>query len=34
MFKIGNVHPDLEKLVRVSKECLDKGLEAAKPWGT
>ena len=33
MFKIGNVHPDLEKLVRVSKECLDKGLEAAKPWG-
>ncbi len=33
MFKIGNVHPDLEKLVKVSKECLDKGLEAAKPWG-
>lgn len=33
MFKIGEVHPDLDKLVRVSKECLDKGLEAAKPWG-
>lgn len=33
MFKIGNVHQDLEKLVRISKECLDKGLEAAKPWG-
>ena len=28
MFKIGNIHPDLEKLVRVSKECLDKGLES------
>ena len=33
MFKIGTVHPDLEKLVRVAKECLDKGLESAKPWG-
>ena len=33
MFKIGIVHPDLEKLVRVTKECLDKGLAAAKPWG-
>ena len=33
MFKIGEVHPDLDKLVRVAKECLDKGLEAAKPWG-
>jgi methionyl aminopeptidase len=33
MFKIGEVHPELDKLVRVAKECLDKGLEAAKPWG-
>lgn len=33
MFKIGHVHEDLDKLVRVSKECLDKGLEMAKPWG-
>lgn len=33
MFKIGEVHPDLDKLVNVAKECLEKGLEAAKPWG-
>lgn len=33
MFKIGNVHEELEKLVKVSKECLDLGLKAAKPWG-
>ena len=33
MFKIGKVHDELDKLVRVSKECLEKGLEAAKPWG-
>lgn len=33
MFMIGDVHEELEKLVRVAKECLDKGLEAAKPWG-
>ena len=33
MFKIGTVHPDLDKLVNVAKECLEKGLEAAKPWG-
>ena len=33
MFKIGEVHPDLDKLVDVAKECLEKGLEAAKPWG-
>ena len=33
MLMIGNVHPDVEKLVRVSKECLDLGLQAAKPWG-
>ena len=33
MFKIGAVHEKLDDLVRVAKECLDKGLEAAKPWG-
>ena len=31
MFKIGEVHPNLDKLVDVAKECLEKGLEAAKP---
>ena len=34
MFMIGNVAPEDEKLVRVCKECLDKGFEAIKPWGT
>ena len=33
MFKIGEVHPNLDKLVDVAKECLEKGLEAANPWG-
>ena len=33
MFMIGEVHPDLKKLVEVSKECLDLGLKAVKPWG-
>ena len=33
MFMIGDVHPELKKLVTVAKECLDKGLQAAKPWG-
>ena len=33
MFMIGNVHEDLKKLVKIAKECLDKGLEVAKPWG-
>lgn len=32
MFMIGNVHEDLQKLVRITKECLDLGLEAAQPW--
>lgn len=32
MFKIGNVHEEVEKLFRVSKECLDAGLDAVKPW--
>lgn len=34
MFMIGNVAPEDEKLVKVCKECLDKGFEAVKPWGT
>lgn len=33
MFMIGNVNEEDAKLVRVAKECLDKGLEAVKPWG-
>lgn len=33
MFLIGNVKPEVEKLVTVSKECLDLALEATKPWG-
>ncbi|MGL5149020.1 MAG: type I methionyl aminopeptidase [Clostridium sp.] len=32
-YKIGNVAPEVDKLVRVAKECLEKGFEAAKPWG-
>lgn len=33
MFKIGNVHEKLEKLVDVAKECLEIGVQVAKPWG-
>lgn len=33
MFKIGNVHEKLEKLVNVAKECLEIGVQVAKPWG-
>lgn len=33
MFCIGNVSKEYLKLVEVSKECLEKGIEAAKPWG-
>lgn len=32
MFMIGNVSPEAEKLVRVTKECLELGVDAAKPW--
>lgn len=32
MFKIGDVHEEVEKLFKVSKECLDAGLDAVKPW--
>lgn len=33
MFCIGNVSEENRKLVRVAKECLEKGLEQVKPWG-
>lgn len=33
MFVIGQADEKLQKLVRVAKECLQKGVEAAKPWG-
>ncbi len=33
MFKIGNVNPQMNKLVDVAKECLNLGFRAAKPWG-
>ncbi|MBQ4484214.1 MAG: type I methionyl aminopeptidase [Prevotella sp.] len=33
MFIIGKTTPEKEQLVRVARECLDLGIEAAKPWG-
>lgn len=33
MFIIGKTTPEKEKLVRVAKECLQIGMEAAKPFG-
>lgn len=33
MFKIGEVSEEAERLVKVCRECLVKGLEAVKPWG-
>ena len=33
MFIIGKTTPEKEKLVRVTKECLEIGANAAKPWG-
>nr|WP_202117452.1 methionyl aminopeptidase [Clostridium chromiireducens] len=33
MFMIGEVNYEAKKLVQVAKECLNKGLEAARPWG-
>lgn len=33
MFMIGKVSPEKEKLVRVTKECLEIGRDAAKPFG-
>ena len=33
MFCIGEVSPEKKRLVRVTKECVYKGLEEVKPWG-
>lgn len=33
MFMIGKVTPEAEKLVRVAKECMEKGIAAVRPWG-
>ena len=33
MFIIGKTTPEKEQLVRVAKECLELGVEAAKPYG-
>ena len=33
MFTIGQISPEAEKIVRVTKECVELGLKAAKPWG-
>ncbi|MCT4661532.1 MAG: methionyl aminopeptidase [Tissierellales bacterium] len=32
MFEIGSVSDDAKKLVKISKECLEKGIAAVKPW--
>jgi methionyl aminopeptidase len=32
MFIIGKTTPEKEQLVKVTKECLEIGMEAAKPW--
>lgn len=33
MFCIGEVSPEKKRLVEVTKECIEKGLEQVKPWG-
>lgn len=33
MFCVGRISPEKERLVRVAKECVEKGLEQVKPWG-
>lgn len=32
MFMIGNVHPEAQRLVQVTKECIEVGLKEVKPW--
>lgn len=33
MYCIGSVTPEKKKLVQVTKECVQKGIKAVKPWG-
>lgn len=33
MFLIGEVKPEVRRLVQVARECLEKGFKAAQPWG-
>ena len=33
MFKLGQISERAERLIRVTEECVNLGLEAAKPWG-
>ncbi len=33
MFAIGKISAHAKKLLRVTKECVERGLAAAKPWG-
>lgn len=33
MFMIGDVSPEKQKLVQVTKECVELGLKEVKPWG-
>ena len=33
MYCIGKVSPEKEKLVRVARECMEKGIAMVKPWG-
>jgi methionyl aminopeptidase len=33
MFCIGQVPDEMNKLVEVTKECVEKGLQEVKPWG-
>lgn len=32
MFMVGEVSPEAERLVRVTKECMERGIAAACPW--
>lgn len=34
MFMIGNVSPECKRLVEVTRECLEIGMQAAQPFGT
>ena len=32
MFMVGEVSPEAERLVKVTKECMERGIAAARPW--